>query len=80
MPPDFHYPSREFELWTPLYIPPAALAQRRDYSYLCVARLKPGITIDAARAQMSIVASELAREHAAHEPRRRCGYVDADAR
>jgi predicted permease len=63
MPPGFQYPSRDFELWTPLYIPPAALAQRRDYSYLCVARLKPGITIEAARAQMSIVAAELAREH-----------------
>lgn len=63
MPPDFHFPSREFELWAPLYIPPAALAERRDYSYLCVARLKPDVTLDAARAQMNIVAAGLAREH-----------------
>jgi putative ABC transport system permease protein len=63
MGPTFRYPSRDFELWTPLYIPPAALAGRRDYSYLAVGRLKPGVTLDAARAQMAIVASDLAREY-----------------
>jgi putative ABC transport system permease protein len=63
MGPAFQYPSREFELWTPLYIPPAALAGRRDYSYLAVARMKPGVTLEAARAQMAVVASDLAREH-----------------
>ena len=62
MPADFHYPSRDFELWTPLYLPPAALAARGDYSYLSVARLKPGVTIETARAQMAIVSSEIARE------------------
>jgi putative ABC transport system permease protein len=62
MPADFHYPSRDFELWTPLYLPPAALAARGDYSYLSVARLQPGVTIETARAQMAIVSSEIARE------------------
>ena len=60
MGPDFHYPSRDFELWTPLYLPANALAERRDYSYLSVARLKPGTTIDAARAQMAVVSADLA--------------------
>jgi len=70
MPPDFHYPSRDFDLWTPLYIPPAALAARGDYSYLCVARLAPGVTLDAARAQLSAVAADLSRE------RKRTGPAD----
>src|SRR3954470_14809206 len=33
---DFQYPDRDFELWTPLYIPPDELRDRGDYSYLCV--------------------------------------------
>lgn len=63
MRPEFRYPSREFELWTPLYIPRAALNLRGDYSYLCVARLKPGATVERARAHMTVIAGNLAREH-----------------
>jgi predicted permease len=63
MGPEFRYPERAFELWTPLYIPPAALRQRRDYSYLCVARLKPGVTLDEARAHMAVLAGALAHEN-----------------
>jgi predicted permease len=64
MRPDFQYPAREFELWTPLYIPATVLQARRDYSYLCVARLKPGRTLDQARAHMAVIAENLAREYA----------------
>jgi predicted permease len=60
---DFKYPDRDFELWTPLYIPPDQLRQRGDYSYLCVARLKPGVTLEQARAHMSVLAANLARAH-----------------
>jgi hypothetical protein len=42
---DFQYPDRDFELWTPLYIPPNQLRERGDYSYLCVARVKAGVRI-----------------------------------
>jgi putative ABC transport system permease protein len=63
MPPEFRYPTREFELWTPLYIPAATLEARRDYSYLCVARLKPGTSLDAARAHMAVLASNLTRRY-----------------
>lgn len=63
MGPAFRYPSREFEIWTPLYIPPGALAGRTDYSYLAVARLRPGVTIEQARAHMAVIAESLAREH-----------------
>jgi putative ABC transport system permease protein len=60
---DFQYPSRDFELWTPLYIPPDQLRGRGDYSYLCVGRLKDGVTIDQARAHMSVLAANLARDY-----------------
>ena len=63
MGPSFRYPSREIQAWGALYIPPAALALRRDYSYLTVARLKPGVSIGAAAAHMATIAQALAREH-----------------
>ncbi len=63
MPPEFRYPSREFELWTPLYYPPQELRNRMDYSYLSVARLRPGVTIEQARAQMGAIGASLAREY-----------------
>jgi putative ABC transport system permease protein len=63
MPPDFRYPSREYELWEPLYYPPEELRDRTDFSYACVARLRLGITLDQARAQMSAIAAGLAREY-----------------
>lgn len=60
---EFQYPAREFELWTPLYIPPDQLAERHDFSYLCVARLNPGVTLEQARAHMNVVAANLAHEY-----------------
>lgn len=60
---EFQYPSRDFELWTPLYISPAALVIRLDFSYLSVARLRPGVTLDQARAHMNTIAANLSRQH-----------------
>ena len=65
MGPEFQYPAREFELWTPLYIPPSQLRERRDFSYLCVARLKPDVTLEQSRAHMNVVAENLARDYPA---------------
>jgi putative ABC transport system permease protein len=63
MRPEFQYPSREFELWTPLYFPPAVIRERLDYSYLSVARLGPGVSLEQARAQMETIARNLARRY-----------------
>jgi len=65
MGPSFRFPSREIEAWGALYIPPAALALRRDYSYLAVARLKPEVRVGTAAAQMAAIAQALAREYPA---------------
>jgi putative ABC transport system permease protein len=63
MPPGFHYPSRDYELWTPLYYPPEELKTRQDMSYYSVGRLRPGVTIEQARAHMDVIAANLAREY-----------------
>ena len=45
MGPDFQYPGREFQVWTPLTINPGELTRKvRGNNYLAVARLKPGVT------------------------------------
>src|SRR4030095_10691412 len=60
---DFQYPDRDFELWTPLYIPTDQLRERGDYSYLCGARMKAGGTLEQARAHMNVLMANLARTY-----------------
>jgi putative ABC transport system permease protein len=60
---DFTYPDPDFQLWTPLYIPPDQLRGRGDENYLCVARLKTGVVLEQARAHMSVLATNLARDY-----------------
>ncbi|PYS41435.1 MAG: hypothetical protein DMG14_07350 [Acidobacteria bacterium] len=63
MPSDFHYPAREFELWTPLTIDPEEIRVRLGYDYLSVARLKRDKTLEQAQADMNAIAARLALEH-----------------
>src|SRR5882672_10703005 len=45
MGPEFAFPSRDYQIWTPLTFDPNELINRQNYSYLAVARLKPGVTL-----------------------------------
>ncbi|HEY0863778.1 MAG TPA: ABC transporter permease [Lacunisphaera sp.] len=61
MPPGFAFPDRA-ELWTPLgYF--GKPEQRGSHSFPGWARLKPGVTLDAAQAEVATIAARLAREH-----------------
>ena len=51
MPPEFQYPNREFALWTPLAL--NENESRFTFDYSCIARLKQGVTLAQAQAQMS---------------------------
>jgi predicted permease len=63
MPEGFNYPSSVTELWTPLSIS-ADLATRRDIRFLRVlGRLRPGVTVEQARQEMTTVAGQLAKEY-----------------
>jgi predicted permease len=76
MPPWFQLPlvgvsseNIHNDVWIPVK-PPHDEAQRRDYMlYAAYARLKPGITLDQARADAQRVASEITREDPAHHNR-----------
>jgi putative ABC transport system permease protein len=64
MPRDFYFPSRGVQLWTAMGFRPATFVEQRRPHYLdVVARLKPGVQLGQARADMTAIASQLEREH-----------------
>jgi putative ABC transport system permease protein len=63
MGPDFAFPSRDYQIWTPLTFDPGELVTRLNYSYLAVARLKPGVSLAQARSEMDVIAAQIVRDH-----------------
>ncbi len=64
MRPGFGYPNPDVELWAPLTVPADEYNHRSWGSYSAVARLKPGVTLEQARADLHVVSSNLARQYA----------------
>jgi putative ABC transport system permease protein len=63
MPNGFHFPQPMSELWTNLrLVPPTRLG---PYAYIAIGRLRPGMTLAAARADLAGVAHNLAGDHPA---------------
>jgi predicted permease len=60
MPRGFGYPYHDDALWAPLVVPKTG---RGDNSYRAIGRLKPGVTLAQARADMSMIARRLAAQH-----------------
>jgi putative ABC transport system permease protein len=69
MPPDFAYPVgavRGTDLWVPYVVPTDERIrnpQRVSIYLQCIARLKPGVSIEQAQAQMNQVAAALEKTH-----------------
>lgn len=63
MPPSFWYPTNEFELWTPLFIPPDEIQSRWGFYYRSVGRLKPGVSLQQAQEEMSAIMRRLAQQY-----------------
>jgi putative ABC transport system permease protein len=63
MPPAFHFPDQEVELWIPFAFPAEAFADRNDNYLDGVARLRRGVSLRQARADMDLVAGRLRREY-----------------
>src|SRR4030095_14441630 len=53
MPVGFAFPSRNAQIWRPLRFPPPMLAQRNNHILFAVARLRPGVSLEAARTDMN---------------------------
>ncbi len=61
MPAWFEFPTRDVDLWLPLRFTPDELDDRANVYLRVVARLRPGVTIAQARADLNAVAAGLAR-------------------
>jgi putative ABC transport system permease protein len=61
MPENFAFPIRE-SLWFPLTVDPLAAPRGQGPSHLAIARLKPGVSVMAARSQANAIASQLQRD------------------
>ena len=62
MPPSFHFPSREAEVWTSLPFDQMADPDRTNTYLGVVARLEKGVSVDQARTEMRLVAAGLERD------------------
>ena len=63
MPPSYRFPSREVEAWIPLTSTPDDWNDRTNSFLHVVARLRAGTTLEAARAELSAVASRLEQQY-----------------
>jgi putative ABC transport system permease protein len=63
MPSGFAFPSATTELWFPMAFTPDERQRFGSHYLSAIGRLKPGVTIDAARVDLNNVAGQLAAEH-----------------
>jgi predicted permease len=63
MPRGFLFPRRETRIWLPLRLPAQAYENRDDLWLEAVGRLRAGVTLDAARAELRLVAAQLERQY-----------------
>lgn len=63
LPPWYHFPDRETDVWLPLQPTPRDQQARRAFWLRAVARLGPGVTLAQAQAEMDAVAARLSAVH-----------------
>ena len=64
MPPDFFFPNRTAQFWAPLGIRPDVLVRARRPHYVnTIARLRPGVSLEQSRDQLTRIASDLERQY-----------------
>ncbi|HSE21319.1 MAG TPA: ABC transporter permease [Pyrinomonadaceae bacterium] len=63
MPARFQFPTSDNQVWVPIAFTPEEAANREIKFLEVVARLKPGITLEQAQADMSTIASRLAQQY-----------------
>lgn len=69
MPEAFVFPARSTAFWVPINFTPENLANRQAHFLDAIARLKPGVSIQQARAEMTQIAKRLERAYPASNSR-----------
>ena len=63
MPPSFQFPTSLIALWVPIVISQSQSANRGSHFLFTIARMKPGITVEQAQQQMSVIGSRLEQQY-----------------
>src|SRR5438477_3124150 len=63
MPPGFHFPDPDDQIWVPLALTPSDLANRGSHYLLVVARLKPHVAVEQAQAEMETISRRLSERY-----------------
>ncbi len=63
MPRRFQFPSRETEIWAPMQLSEDDASDRTNAYFTVVAKLKPGVSIEAARSEMRVISKQLERAY-----------------
>jgi putative ABC transport system permease protein len=63
MPRSFQFPSPETELWAPIAFTQQEAANRGRHYLQVVARMKPGVSVEQAQAEMSTIAARLQQQY-----------------
>lgn len=62
MPREFAFPVSDVDVWRPIALPDTAYEDRADNYVTGLGRLKPGVTIERATAELNAIAAQLERE------------------
>ncbi len=62
LPPEFRYPTKDFDLLAPLFIAPDEIQTWGHFYYKAVGRLKPGVSLPQAQAETSTITERLAEQ------------------
>jgi putative ABC transport system permease protein len=63
MPRGFQFPDREAEIWTPARFPKDELTNHGSHYLHVVARLKPGVSLAAANADLAVIAKQIEKQY-----------------
>jgi predicted permease len=76
MPTSFAFPSRSAHLWRPLRFSPALMGTRSNHILYAVARLRSGVSMEQARADMDVIAGQLQRAYPKDNARSEIAVVE----
>ena len=63
MPASFLFPDRDADLWCPVPVNAPYSQKRESHWYTVIGRLKPGVTIAQARADLATIQNQLGRQY-----------------
>jgi predicted permease len=63
MPPYFNFPGEQVDLWTPFRFDEEAYQDRNNNYIIAVGRLRPGVSVEQARAEVQVIATQLKQQY-----------------